>query len=137
MKRVRIRELYGDFAKSLKRLREALSENLSKGSIVVDGTIQRFEFTFELAWKLAKAILEYQGLRASSPRSVIKEAFREKFITDGDGWIDMLEDRNKTSHIYDEKQALKIYQKIKKTHFRLLENFRKKISGQSLLDDNV
>jgi nucleotidyltransferase substrate binding protein (TIGR01987 family) len=54
---------------------------------------------------------------------VIKEAFKAKTIKDGQEWINMLEDRNKTSHLYDEKQALKIYEKIKKNHYKILENF--------------
>lgn len=123
MTQARIKELYSDFKDALERLEEALSEDLSKGSIVVDGTIQRFEFTFELAWKLAKAILIYNGIEAETPRAAIKEAFRAKLIGDGNGWIDMLEDRNKTSHIYDEKQALKIYKKIKADHLGLLKGF--------------
>lgn len=123
----RIKELYSDFKNALERLEEALGEHLSKGAIVVDGTIQRFEFTFELAWKLAKFILAYNGIEAETPRAVIKEAFKAKFISDGDGWIDMLEDRNKTSHIYDEKQALKIYKKIKASHFDLLKDFAVKV----------
>ena len=110
----RIKELYRDFEEALSRLKDALSESLSKGSIVVDGTIQRFEFTFELGWKLARAVLSYNGIETDTPRAAIKEAYKSKFIKDGDGWIDMLEDRNKTSHIYDEKEALKIYSKIRK-----------------------
>ncbi|MFH1877459.1 MAG: nucleotidyltransferase substrate binding protein [Candidatus Omnitrophota bacterium] len=120
----RIKELLNDFEKALQRLNEALNEDISKGSVIVDGTIQRFEFTFELAWKLAKNILAFQGIEANSPRSAIKEAFRSKLITDGNGWIDMLEDRGKTSHIYDEKNALEIYEKIKKKHYPLLKAFR-------------
>ena len=123
MNRERIEALYGDFNKALLRLRESLQEDLSKGSIVVDGTIQRFEFTFELAWKLARSILLYNGIEAEAPRTVIKEAFKVKLIADGYEWIDMLEDRNKTSHIYDEKQALKIYEKIKAQHFQMMERF--------------
>ena len=127
----RIKNLYTDFKKALERLAQALNEDLSKGSIVVDGTIQRFEFTFELAWKLAKAILKFNGVEAETPRLVIKEAFKSNLIDDKDGhaWIDMLEDRNKTSHIYDEKQALKIYEKIKTNHFKLLEGFKENVKG--------
>lgn len=123
----RIKEIHLDYKKALERLKEALEEDLSKGNIIVDGTIQRFEFCFELAWKLAKAILDYNGIEVGIPRSVIKEAFKAKLIQDGEGWIDMLEDRNKTSHIYDEKEALRIYKKIKAHHFSLLEDFAEKI----------
>ncbi len=124
MKQERIEELFTDFKEALERLREAVNEDLSKGNIVVDGTIQRFEFTFELAWKLIKAVLEYNGIEADTPRIVIKEAFKAKILKDGDGWIDMLEDRNKTSHIYDENQALKIYNKIKNDHLKLLDGIK-------------
>ena len=44
-------------------------------------------------------------------------------IDQGQSWIDMLQDRNKTTHIYDEKQALDIYKKIKDTYFGLLNVF--------------
>lgn len=124
MNQEKIKDIYLDFKSALERLREALDEDLLKGSIVVDGTIQRFEFTFELAWKVAKNFLSYNGIEVETPRLVIKESFKAGIIKDGDGWIDMLEDRNKTSHIYDEKQALKIYEKIKQSHFRLLEDFK-------------
>ena len=131
MRQERIKEIYADFKEALERLREALNEDLAKGDIIIDGTIQRFEFTFELAWKLTKFILNYTGIEpeTQTPRAVIKEAFRAEIIKDGKGWIDMLEDRNKTSHIYDEKEALKIYEKIKKCHFKLLESFREKALG--------
>ncbi|MCG2713041.1 MAG: nucleotidyltransferase substrate binding protein [Candidatus Omnitrophica bacterium] len=118
----RIKELYADYKQALERLNEALKEDIDKNKIAVDGTIQRFEFTFELSWKLCKVILRYNGVEAETPRMVIKEAFKSGLITDGDGWIDMLEDRNKTSHIYDEPQALTIYEKIKKTHTRLFKD---------------
>jgi len=119
----RIKEIYADFKKAFARLSEALDEDIDKGSIIIDGAIQRFEFTFELAWKLARAMLSYNGIEADSPRLVIKEAFRMKIFADGQGWIDMLEDRNKTSHIYDERTAREIYKKIKKNHVPLLKVF--------------
>ena len=123
----RIKEIYSDYKKAVKRLKEALNQSLSKGDIAVDAAIQRFEFTFELAWKLAKAVLAYNGVDADTPRAIIKEAYKAKLIRDGDGWIDMLEDRNRSSHIYDEKMALKIYKKIKSSHVKLLDDFAEEV----------
>lgn len=119
----RIKEVYEDYKNAVKRLKEALDEDISISSLVIDGTIQRFEFTFELAWKLAKSVLDYNGIIASTPRSAVKEAFKAGMIKDGQGWIEMLENRNKTSHIYDEKQALEIYNQIKDKYFKLFEKF--------------
>ena len=127
MTQERINELYTDYSSALKRLGEALRGNVKKGSIAVDGAIQRYEFTFELAWKLLRAVLEYNGIEAATPRIAIKEAYKAKIITDGEDWIDMLEDRNKTSHIYDEAQALAIYKKIKMKHLRSLQGMRNEV----------
>jgi len=129
MSAIRIKEIFDDFNRALERLKEALKEDANESSIAVDGTIQRFEFTFELAWKLAKAALNYSGVEVDTPRLVIKEAYKAKLIKDGQGWIDMLEDRNKTSHIYDEQAAMEIYKKIKNNHFKLLENFKQGIEN--------
>ena len=123
----RIKEIYSDYKKALKRLREALDQSSLKKDIKIDAVIQRFEFTFELAWKLAKAVLAYNGIEADTPRAVIKEAFKAKLILSGEDWIDMLEDRNRTSHIYDEKTALKIYKKNKKIQLKQLTDLNKRI----------
>ena len=65
--------------------------------------IQRFEYTFELAWNLLKDRLEHDGiaLPTVTPRQVIRQAFQAKLIKDGDTWIAMLTDRNLKSHTYD------------------------------------
>ena len=61
-----------------------------------EGAIQRFEYTFELAWLTPKDRLEYAGVTLSeiTPRNVIREAFAAKLIADADAWMDMLVDRN-------------------------------------------
>ncbi len=132
MNQKRIEELFTDYQRAVSRLEEALKEDATKQSIVIDGVIQRFEFTFELAWKLLKRVLEFQGVNASTPRAVVKEAFQANILEDGQGWIDMLEDRNKTSHIYDEKQAEGIYAKIKKKHCALLLTLQKDLQAKRL-----
>lgn len=95
-----------------------------------DGAIQRFEFTFEVFWKAVKIFLEYEGYRCAGPRSCIKEAGRRGFLKDAEIVLDMLEDRNKTSHIYDESTAKEIFERIKmdyvtvfRENIELLENF--------------
>lgn len=69
-----------------------------------EGIVQRFEYTFELAWKTLKDYLEYTGtqLQQITPREVIKEAFAAKIIRDGETWIKMLEHRNMMSHTYSQ-----------------------------------
>lgn len=68
-----------------------------------EGVIQRFEYTFELAWKTLKDYLEESGLVITpiTPRQVIKEAFAAKVISDGVVWVNMLDHRNLLSHTYD------------------------------------
>lgn len=68
-----------------------------------EGVIQRFEYSFELAWKTTKDYLEENGLIITplTPRQVLKEAFTAKVIADGQVWIDMLDHRNLLSHTYD------------------------------------
>ena len=116
-----------DFSKALKRLEEALNRDISD-DIIIDGIIQRFKFTFEQAWKVMKLYLEDQGIldEALAPRSTIRCAFKHKLISDGDIWIEMMLDRNRTSHIYDETTALNIVKLVKEKYvieFNKLKEF--------------
>ena len=69
------------------------------------GTIQAFEYCFELVWKTMKRLLEARGQIANSPREVFRMAALENFITDPELWFDFLKKRNMTVHTYEEKQA--------------------------------
>ncbi len=124
----RLEQRFLDFRHALKRLAAVLEQDLSLTDAIIDATIQRFEFVFELSWKLAKDILGYRGILANSPRSVIKEAFQQEIIVDGDAWISMLEDRNMAAHIYDEEHALRIYNEIKDTYYTLFCRFESKVA---------
>ncbi|MEW6686872.1 MAG: nucleotidyltransferase substrate binding protein [Candidatus Edwardsbacteria bacterium] len=111
-----------NFSNALKKLEEALKE--SGYSLSLDGTIKRFEFTFEMSWKALKKFLLYEGTECTSARDCIKKAYQLDFIKEENLWLDMLNDRNISAHIYDEKEAEKIYQKIKEAYvgeFRKLE----------------
>ncbi len=108
------------FEKALERLREAVIQ--AKDELDKDGVIQRFEFTVEMLWKTLKAILEYQGIECYSPRNCVKEAFKANIIGDDEIILDMLEDRNLSSHIYDQKVSEEIFQRIKSVYLPYLEN---------------
>lgn len=94
-------------ARAVERLEKALSQ--PKDEFVRDSAIQRFEFCFELSWKVLQSYLELEGLEARSPRAAIRGAFQVGLLSDDTGWLDILELRNLTSHTYDEALAEKLY----------------------------
>jgi nucleotidyltransferase substrate binding protein (TIGR01987 family) len=112
--------------KKLKLASSRLTESVenAEDELDRDGVIKRFEFTFELFWKTIKALLVYEGFECAGPRSCIKEGARRGFLTDGEIILDMLEDRNKTSHIYDETTAQDIFKNIKEKYVLLTEKNR-------------
>ena len=115
-----------DFLNALNRLQEALKKDLND-DIIVDGIIQRFEFTFEQSLKVMKLYLEDQGIldEALAPRSTIRCAYKHKMIVDGDIWIEMMLDRNRTSHMYDEATAFNIVKLIKEKYIIEFENLKR------------
>jgi nucleotidyltransferase substrate binding protein (TIGR01987 family) len=100
----RWKQRFQNFDRALVLLRQALERGPGVLSpLEKEGVIQRFEYTFELAWKTIKDFLEEGGLNISplTPRQVLKDAYAAKVLADGQGWIDMLDHRNLLSHNYD------------------------------------
>ena len=69
------------------------------------GTIQAFEYCFELVWKIMKRLLEERGKIANSPKETFRIAALEGFISDPEIWFDFLRKRNLTVHTYQESEA--------------------------------
>jgi len=124
----RYEERKQELLNATQRLKEALQEK--ETDITIDGTLHRFEFTFELAWKTMKDYLEYSGIieGIGSPREIIKTAFANGIIEDGENWIKMMLARNSLSHLYDEEKSREIYIEIKEIYLNLFENLNKKFS---------
>ncbi len=119
-KKSRWQQRLEDFEQAAKRLKEALTQTKFT-ELEQDGAIQRFEFTFELAWKTLKDYLENQGFTdISSPKKAIQKAFENNLIQKGDLWIAMQEDRNKMSHMYDQSTSKTIFNHIKKDYSKEL-----------------
>jgi len=115
-----------DFKNAFNRLKEAVQE--AESDLEIDGVIQRFEFTFELGWKALMIYLQEQGIIARSPKSVLKEAYQLELISEEKDWLKMLEDRNRSVHIYDKETSREIYQRVKEKYVLKLEQILVKIS---------
>ncbi len=102
--------LLEDFKKTIARLEEAIS--LEKTEIVRDSAIKRFELCFDLAWKCIKSYARKEGIECNSPRSCLKIAFQLNLIPHDENWLKMLDDRNLTVHIYQEKYAEEVYSRL-------------------------
>lgn len=99
------------FERAIQRLEEAL--RLEKNDIVRDSAIQRFEFTFDLAWKTIKTYLgEQKGVMCASPKDCIRAAYAQGLIAYDDAWLTLTDMRNETVHTYNEEIAEKIYARL-------------------------
>src|SRR3990167_2818045 len=95
------------FSQALTQLKKAL--NRTKDEFVRDSAIQRFEFSFDLAWKSIKAVLEEEyGVICNSPKECFRQAYQQKIIDYDTFWLEMTDLRNKTAHTYSEQTAEEI-----------------------------
>lgn len=97
--------------KALFSLQAALAQ--PKNEFVRDAAIQRFEYTYELSWKMLKRHLdESEGATAVDPLSR-KDLFRlggERGIVENvEAWLAYHRARNETSPTYDENKAEQVY----------------------------
>jgi nucleotidyltransferase substrate binding protein (TIGR01987 family) len=110
------------FARAYKKLAEIMVEQ--KTIIIRDAAIQRFEFTFELAWKSLRTYLkEVHGLVCNSPKSCFREGFAVELFDEETTEIllKMVDDRNETTHIYNEKRIDEIYLNVKNEYIPALK----------------
>jgi nucleotidyltransferase substrate binding protein (TIGR01987 family) len=111
------------FLRALGRLEEAVTSPPSP--LQSDAVLQRFEFTFELCWKALRIHLsETHGIEISSPKGTLKEAFRHGLIQDEQEKpaLQMLDDRNRSTHVYDEPEAMEIFSRVCSAHLPLLKS---------------
>lgn len=94
-----------------------------------DSMIKRFEFSIELFWKYVKKYLESVGFLTKTPKEAIRQACQADLIEvdDAETFLNMLDDRNRTSHLYQEDLADRIGSRIP-MYFRLMEKYSKKLS---------
>ena len=116
------------FKKALISLEAIYLKPMQEDRSNIDATIQRFEFTFELSWKFLKDYFMERDLELNFPKETIQKAFEVHLIENEDLWINMIKDRNMTSHTYDEALAVEIYMRIR----NYVPEFRKLADGITL-----
>lgn len=85
---------------------------------------QSFEIVFELGWKVLKDYLKTKGIDVFTPRDTIKEAFGAEILLNAQVWIDMIQDRNASSHEYNQDKVNNILERISTTYYKEFKNFR-------------
>ena len=126
---------FRNFSRAFRRLQDALQEGAEAlNELEQEGVIQRFEYTFELAWNTLKDRLEHDGMVLSSvtPRAVIRSAFQAKLISEGERWVDMLVDRNRMSHTYDSDTFEAIIKEIEERYLERLNELHTRLSREML-----
>ncbi len=103
----RLQQRINDFENALARLKDAIAQ--PHNEFMRDAVIQRFEFTYELAWKLLKLRLFDDGIMAATPREALQQSLSAGWIADGNAWSEMQRNRNLTSHTYDEAVAIEVH----------------------------
>lgn len=124
---VRWLQRLSNYRKALRKLEEGLNQlSLLQSNnlldIVREGVIQRFEFTHELAWKVMKDYLEYQGVKVMGSRDAIRNALNYNLISDK-VWLKSVDARNLASHTYDEEIADEVFESITNIYFPLFQEF--------------
>lgn len=125
----KVSEKYSKLVIAVNRLSDAIID-YDKYHIdsVRDGVIQRFEFCTELAWKTIREYLIDQGYSdINSPKNVLKTAFSDGLISNEQGWLEVLESRNMTSHVYDESTAENIFNSIRNVYINLFSQLIEKL----------
>lgn len=132
-KDIRRQQRFNNYLKALPQLEKFYDKGEELNKMEEQGMIKTFEYTYELAWNTIKDFYENQGEAGiQGSRDAFNLAFQRGLISDGETWMQMLKDRNRTSHTYNEETADEISESILTLYFNefvLLKNEFEKIIG--------
>lgn len=119
-----------NFDRALVRLGEVLMR--SEDDVVRDSIIQRFEFTFEMAWKTLFRYLLLKGEKvAAKAWDVLPAAFEAGLLDDAEAWDRMRDYRNDTSHEYSEAKAVEVAAYVRETGFPALQRLQAEMANRT------
>jgi nucleotidyltransferase substrate binding protein (TIGR01987 family) len=116
---------FSNYSKALAQLTQFYEKANSLNHLEEQGLIKAFEYTYELAWNCMKDFYENQGETGiQGSRDTLQLAFKRGLIKDGENWMQMLQDRNRTSHSYNEEIADQIAANILSTYYDLFVSLK-------------
>ncbi|QPK62462.1 nucleotidyltransferase substrate binding protein [Methylomonas sp. LL1] len=125
----RWQQRFSNYQKALEQLRKFI-EHGELNELEEQGLIQAFEYTHELAWNVLRDYLLFKGHQAiHGSRDATREAFKLELITDGECWMDMIRDRNRTVHTYNQETAQSIASNIRERFFAQFEQLAQTMAG--------
>ena len=131
---IRWKQRFSNFNKALGQLQKFIDKG-ELSELEEQGLIKAFEYTYELAWNTIKDFLEFSGQSdIYGSRDAIRKGFQLGLIKNGDGWMDMLKSRNKTSHTYNEETAREINHAVVTIDYDLFIQLRHKFEQLSAND---
>jgi nucleotidyltransferase substrate binding protein (TIGR01987 family) len=126
---VRWKQRFSSYKKALAQLTKFIDKG-ELNELEEQGLIQAFEYTHELAWKLLKEFLSEQGTQDMyGSKDATRAAFSLGLIEDGDHWMEMIKDRNRTSHTYNKETAQEIASNIVEHFFPLFVALKTKMQA--------
>ena len=127
---------FDNYKRAFTLLREAIEwrQERELTDLEREGTIQRFEYTWELAWKTLKDYLENEGvvLDKITPKAVLIAGVEAKIIHQQEIWMQALDDRNKMSHIYNNVAFEQVISNIDESYLALFDQLYEKLLAESI-----
>jgi len=129
---IRWKQRFNNYSRAFQTLVAAveLARTRDLSDLEEQGLIQSFEFTHELAWNVLRDYLEDKGIVGLiGSKDATRTAFKNGLIENGDAWMKMIEDRNRTSHTYDEAVARSVVENILNSYFPAFEALARKFTA--------
>lgn len=139
MKDVRWKQRFSNYINALLTLDEAcaLAQSRPLSRLEQQGLIQGFEFTHELAWNVLKDYLTHQGITGLvGSRDATRSAFANGLIEQGDDWMQMIADRNLSSHTYAQNTAQAIADRVLERYYPAFKQLADRFTPLSEQPDN-
>jgi nucleotidyltransferase substrate binding protein (TIGR01987 family) len=130
MEDIRWQQRFANFNQALAQLTEAIELEATRplSNLERQGLIKAYEYTYEMAWNVMEDYFAFQGtVSITGSRDAIREAFQRELIEDGDTWMAMVRDRNRTVDTYNEAVALEIAGNITHQYHALFLAFQQKM----------
>lgn len=126
---IRWQQRLSNYRRAVQNLERALTQ-ASYNDLELQGLIKGFELCYELAWKTLQDLLLARGYTdTAGPKPVIRQAFRDGLVNDGEQWMDLLAARNLAAHVYDEDRARDLGVQIRGRYLRIFQDLLQKLEG--------